>query len=75
MEARLAAYTTVCAPRRAPRLPRATQPQLTGGAKLHSSKGERQVRTLVRGNNKKRNEKAHYSANGHHPTEEKIHHF
>jgi len=41
MEARLAAYTTVCAPRYAPRhLYTATQPQLTGGAKLHSSKGE-----------------------------------
>jgi hypothetical protein len=41
MEARLAAYTTVCAPRRAARrVYTATQPQLTGGAKLHSSKGE-----------------------------------
>ena len=39
MEARLAAYTTVCAPRRAA-ASTATQPQLTGGAKLHSSKGE-----------------------------------
>jgi hypothetical protein len=42
MEARLAAYTTVCAPCRAAprRVYTATQPQLTGGAKLHSSKGE-----------------------------------